>query len=294
VTDPRDAARGRELATSTLDRLKRIEVVPALPDILIRIWDLVARDDTSAKELAEVMSRDPGLTGAVLRLANSAYFGFPRKITTVTQAIVVLGFNTVQGLATGASVFRTLQTQAAGLDSRGFLQHSLVTAAAARKFASRRGVQRGGTAFAAGILHDLGKLVIAEYLNDCHQVIADRVGLGIPYEEAERAELGVTHQDVGAWFAGRWNLPGELAAAIRWHHEPEEGSEHLEMVAAVHLGDLTAHRIGANRSGRPQPPPLAPAALTMLDVTEEDLETVGRELTEQLENGHPADVPLGV
>ena len=89
MTDPRDAARGRELATATLDRLKRIEVVPALPDILIRIWDLVGRDDTSAKQLAEVMSRDPGLTGAVLRLANSAYFGFPRKITTVTQAIVV-------------------------------------------------------------------------------------------------------------------------------------------------------------------------------------------------------------
>lgn len=292
--DPREAARGRELATSTLDRLKRIEVVPALPDILIRIWDLVGRDDTSAKQLAEVMSRDPGLTGAVLRLANSAYFGFPRKITTVTQAIVVLGFNTVQGLATGASVFRTLQLGAAGLDPRGFLRHSLVTAAASRALASRRGAQRGGTAFAAGILHDLGKLVIAEFLNDSHQVIADRVGLGIPYEEAERAELGVTHQDVGAWFAGRWNLPGELAAAIRWHHEPEESREHSEMAAAVHLADLTAHRIGANRSGRPQPPPLASVALTMLDVTEDDLDAVGQDLLERLEDGHPADVPLGV
>ena len=283
----------RARAKETREKLERIPEIPTLPAVLIKIWDLTSKSETSASDLAKAMGSDPGLTGAVLRLANSAYFGFPRKVSTVTQAIVVLGFETVKSLATGASVFRALNARGGdGLDPRSFFHHSLVTAMAARVLVERSSPQKAGTAFSAGILHDLGKLVIAEFLPEACGPIHESLAAGRSLEEAETAALGMTHSEIGAWFTGRWNFPEELAATVRWHHEPAEPKEHREYVAAVHLGDIIAYRTGAPGTDRVAAPEPHAAALQELAVDETALEEIANVVAGMITDPRQAGLTL--
>jgi HD-like signal output (HDOD) protein len=290
-----DTPTREELASRTRARLEQIEDLPAMPDVLLTIWDLAPKEETSGKQLGEALAKDPGLSAAVLRLANSSYFGFPRKVTTVAQAIVILGFNTVMGLAAGASAFRALRTESGGgLDPKRFYRHSLAVAAAARILVTRKGAQLAGPAFAAGILHDLGELVVAEYLSEAMPAIESLALAGRPYEEAEREILGITHDEVGAWFAGRWNLPPELTTAIGWHHRPGEAPAHKELVAAVHLGDVVAYRVDAGRAGRIELPEPSAAASEILALTDTLCEEITERVGECVSNAGPAEVALGV
>ncbi len=260
-----------------------------LPSVLVHVWDLSTREDTSARDLGHAMSADPGLTGAILRLANSAYFGFPRKVSTVTQAIVVLGFETVKSLAMGASVFRAIRPgPGLGIDPNEFFRHCLMTGLGARMVMERSAPRIAGSAFSAGIVHDLGKLVIGEFLPEfATDAQNHREDLGEEDTSPEATELdilGMDHAQIGAWFAGRWSFPEDLTAAIRWHHQPEQANAYREYVAAVHLGDVIAHRTGAGGSGRPSLPLPSPAAWAILGLDEsvlEDLTEGAREMQKQ-------------
>jgi len=263
-----------ERAKRTRARLQSIGDIPTLPAVLVQVWDLTTRDNTSAADLGRVIGADPGLTGALLRLANSAYFGFPRKVATVTQAVVILGFDTVKSLAMGASVFRALRPESGRIDPAAFFHHSLVTAMAARFVMERRHPGRAAAAFSGGILHDLGKLVMVEFLSEAEARIRARIDAGEEPEAAEREELGLSHAEIGGWFAGAWNFPDELAAAVAWHHRPGQAPDHRDHVAAVHLGDVLAHRAGANGSGRPVPPEPDAAALAETGLDDTDLEAL--------------------
>jgi HD-like signal output (HDOD) protein len=269
------------LAERTQKRLESISDIPALPAVLARVWELTSKEDSSAADLGKAIGTDPGLTGAVLRLANSAYFGFPRKVSTVTQAIVILGFSTVKSLVAGASVFRSLKSSnAAGIDGGSFLRHSLAVAMGSRILVEQRAPQKAGTAFACGILHDVGKLVIAEFLGDAMQRIAERVRDGEPRDVAETAVLGLTHSDIGSWFATRWNFPEELTSAVRWHHHPAEATVHREFVASVHVADVLAHRHGVGADVVREDPTLDERALAILGITGADCARAAAAMTE--------------
>ena len=283
----------QDLAGETRARLESIGEIPSLPTVLSRVWELTAKDDTSASDLATAISADPGLTGAVLRLANSAYFGFPRKVSTVTQAIVILGFSTVKSLVAGASVFRALGTGGrGGIDGGAFLSHSLAVAMASRVLIERRAPQKSGTAFACGILHDLGKLVIAEFLGDAPSEIAQHVRQGMALEEAEVAVLGLSHAEIGSWFATRWNFPEELACAVRWHHRPGDAAMHRDFVAAVHVGDALAHRHGIAADRVREDAAIADEALHVLGIDAGVLEHVSGVLAEAAHDGAAAGLSL--
>jgi HD-like signal output (HDOD) protein len=263
--------------------------------VLLQVWEITARTDASAADLARAIEADPGLTGAILRLANSAYFGFPRKVGSVKQAIVVLGFETVRSLATGASVFRAFGNgDRPGVDAATFFRHSLVTAMGTRLLTERRWPQLASSAFCAGVLHDLGKLVIAEFLPEAEPGIRERTDAGETLEAAEEAVLGMSHAEIGAWFAGRWNFPAELAMAIRWHHEPAAAEEHERFAAAVHLADLLAHRAGAGGSGRPEPPEPDGFALAALGLEAESIEEWTGRIAALVTEAPSAEVTLGV
>jgi HD-like signal output (HDOD) protein len=290
-----DKARSpEELAERTRARLQSIGDIPTLPPVLMQVWDLTTKDDTSAADLGRVIGADPGLTGALLRLANSAYFGFPRKVATVTQAVVILGFDTVKSLAMGASVFRALRSDSGRIDPGAFFHHSLMAAMASRLVMERRHPARAATAFSGGILHDIGKLVVAEFLPEAARRIAGRIETGGTPEDAERGELGLTHAEIGGWFAGAWNFPEELAAAVQWHHRPAEAPSHRDYVSAVHLGDVLAHRAGATGSGRPTPPEPDASAQAELGLDGTDLEALLERVRETEVGVGTARATLGV
>jgi len=291
MSDPVD--RAAERARETLRTLESIDQIPTLPAVLVQVWDLTRRESTSAADLGRALSADPGLVGSVLRLANSAYFGFPRKVSTVTQAIVVLGFETVKSLALGASVFGVLARKSGWLDTDRFFRHGLATGMGARLLVERHAPQNGGAAFCGGVLHDLGKLVLAEFLPDCWRRLETGLRQGMPYEEAERAAAGLTHGEIGLWFAERWNFPAELATAVRWHHRPDEAPDGAEYAAAVHLADIVAHRCDVSGDARPVLPEPAPGALARYGLTEETLEALTREVRELMADAGTSATILG-
>lgn len=292
--EKREGKSPEQLAERTRKRLASIGDIPALPPVLVQVWDLTSQENTSAKDLGRVIGADPGLTGALLRLANSAYFGFPRKVGTVTQAVVVLGFDTVKSLAMGASVFRALRSESDAIDPAAFFHHSLMTGLASRLVMQRRNPSLAATAFSGGVLHDLGKLVIAEFLSDALPGIRERRAEGLAPEDAERAVLGMNHAEIGGWFAGNWNFPEPLAAAVSWHHAPGEAPDHGDYAAAVHLGDVLAHRAGAAGSGRTEPPAPDEAALAATGLDETTLSALLERVMETQVGAGTARATLGV
>lgn len=284
----------RERADRTLRRLDDITEIPTLPPVLLQIWDLTAQSGTSAEQLARAMSGDPGLTGAILRLANSAYFGFPRKVATVKQAIVVLGFDTVRSLATGASVFRAFG-RAESIDAEQFFRHCLITAMGARMLLQEQWPPLAGTGFCSGVLHDLGKLVMAEFLPDSAAELARVRADHDTLAAAEDAVLGLSHAEVGAWFAVKWNFPDELAAAIRWHHEPAGAEpEYRRFAAAVQVADVLAHRAGAGGPDEPDVPEVDPEALQILGISADSLEEWTNQVLALSSEAPSARATLGV
>ena len=245
----RDDAR-RDALFRDLGRLKDL---PPAPQTLSAIWNALGQGSSSASSVADVLQRDTALSAKVLRLANSAYFALPRPATEVRTACVLLGFDTIRAMAVGVAALDALSAKVGrGLDLEAFWRHSLGVATAAQSLARQAGMEGAGTAFCAGILHDVGKLVLATLAPDRYAVLdgpapADRA--------AEIAAFGADHAEVGSWLGTRWHLADELVTAIRTHHLPP--AQMSRWGAVVHLADAIAHGAAAVAAGATSEPPAA-------------------------------------
>ena len=239
---------------------ERIIGLSALPTIVTQLIALVGDPRSSARQVARLISTDQALTAKILRVANSAFYGFPRKIATVQLAIVVLGFNAVKNLALSVTVLKRFSagTDHRLFDRQRFWEHAIGCGVAARMLAKRFG-GRDGEAFVAGILHDIGKLILIEY---AHDEFTDALELAeqedIPIGQAEEEVLGVTHAEVGGWLAERWNLPEPLAHSISAHHNPFALEEPDDLVLITHMADALVRFNSIGHSGDGQAPTLDP------------------------------------
>ncbi|MBK8190338.1 MAG: HDOD domain-containing protein [Vampirovibrionales bacterium] len=217
----------------SLDKaLKRIRDIPSLPDVVNRTLEVMANPTAPASEIARLISYDPGLTSKVLRIVNSAAYGFQRQISSVQHGIMILGFNTVRGLVLSASIFKMFETidDERGLDHRGFWEHSMAVAMAARLIAKRFRLSGMDDAFSAGLLHDIGKMALDVYFqNEYRQVLQmakanKRPCHGDAFLEVEQRYLGTDHCQVGEALANKWRLPVTITAVIAHHHHPEQAT----------------------------------------------------------------------
>lgn len=233
----------------TLDRIQLRRVtedlvaLPTLPLVASRLLEAIANPETSSEEVARIISLDPALTARTLKLANSDFYGFPRKVGSVDLAVVVLGANTVRDLVLSAAVFQTIG--AAGSELTALWNHAMACGVAARVLADRTGYRLAGEAYAAGVLHDVGKVALRQSYPDRFEAIvklAREQRLSIA--EAERGVLGSDHAEVGGWLAERWGLPADLVEAIACHHRPERAVVNPELSTLVHLANSLAERIG--------------------------------------------------
>jgi len=229
-----------------------VEKMPAFPKSVQQVLSMTADINCSQKELVEVIKRDPVFTLKILRLVNSPYFGLSREITSIHHASVYLGLNTLKNVALGlAAVGSMPRTNKAGLDMGGFWLHSLAVAAATRMLGAMLGVSREEVAeyFAAGLLHDIGRVVFALYMPDDFKKVQDRLAEpGTSLCEEERTIIGATHSDIGALLAEKWNLPMDLRDAIARHHNPEQG-EPSQLVDCVYVGDLISKKFAYGAGG---------------------------------------------
>jgi putative nucleotidyltransferase with HDIG domain len=231
------------------DRIDAIEDVGTLPQVMARILAIVEDDSSTALDLASEISRDQALTMRVLRAVNSAYYGFQRQILTVPEAVVILGFNEVERLSLAIAVINTLGMDRENVKSlRLMWRHSMACSVAGtifeQRFAAKMPEVRG--AHVAGLIHDIGKAVIAQHIPEAVPVIAMRIQEdGLSAAEAEREVLGgYSHCEIGAWMAEKWGLPEPLVESILLHHTTEEVPPEKVLVHATHAIDEICNSLG--------------------------------------------------
>ncbi len=239
--------------------VQKITDLPALPTMLATLNRLMADPRTSADTLGKALSTDPALVSKVLKLVNSAFYGFPGRIGTISQAVIILGFSSIRNLVLTTSIMQMFGTkgQKQGFDVEAFWKHSLQTAGLARQLALEKGQAYIEEAFIGGLLHDMGRMVLSQKLPaEFEKVMTAASKTGVRLRQAEQVILGTTHSEVGAWLAQKWNLPAPLIDVIQFHHAPQnaptreapngrESADHL--VELVHICDELSDHISEGK-----------------------------------------------
>ena len=235
-----DAASPSPLTLPTV--LADLGLLPALSEVVMDLLNYLEHPDVDGNQVAQKIARDPGLCAKLLSVANSSFYGLQGQVETISDALVVLGLRAVRTLVTATAVVSHLQALA-GRQQRAFWVHSAGTALCARALARRVGTN-AEAAFTAGLLHDLGRLILAARFADQYRAVVDyRVEHDIYVIEAEHQVLGFDHTEVGAALAQRWKFPVDTVAAIACHHTPTDqpaGS----LAGLIHVADAMAHALG--------------------------------------------------
>jgi HD-like signal output (HDOD) protein len=268
--------------------IEQIDSLPALPSIVTKLIQVVNSPDSSAEDAASLIERDPALTTKMLRLANSAFYGIPRSISSVSSAVVILGFNTIRSLVLSASVMKMFSNnKEQALDKERFWQHSIVCALAAkiivRHFINVR-MMDPESAFCAGILHDIGKLIFNEFVGDDYKTACEyAVKSKIPLLEAERIVLGIDHAQIGRILADKWALPLDLEYSLVFHHAPYEADKLTDLVTTVHMADILTHKAGMDLWAEEVHVQEWAESKKMLRITDNDLKKIMETLEESIE-----------
>ena len=262
----------------------RIDSLPTLPTVVARINQLIDDPTASAGDINEVISHDLALSAKILKLVNSAFYGFPRRISSMTHAVVILGFNTVRNIALSAFVFDAFDTRALPFGHRNFWIHSVGVGVAADSLAVRSGMPVSDDAFVGGLLHDVGKVVMHQFLPAEFAAVLERAKRqDITFLEAELAEGQAGHAEVGALLMENWKLPERLVATLRYHHRPEEAPDaHRQIAAVAHAADVLARAILVGSGGDGKIPALSEAAWAALKVSEADLPELLAEISTEI------------
>lgn len=229
------------------DIVKKVHDLPALPQVTFQVIKMADDPNSTAQDINAVITKDQSLTAKVLRLANSAFYGFPRRISTVTEATILLGFNTIKSIVMAASVSEVMTREVSGyaLASGELWRHSQAAAIAARLLARRAKYPNPDVAYTGALLHDIGKVVLNSYLKDSYREVVSLIEEGVlSFPDAEREVLGFTHAEIGARVAENWNLPEELVESIAYHHSPELSKKNQKLTYLVHIADATCLMMG--------------------------------------------------
>lgn len=268
---------------SITDVINSIRDLPALPAVVIDLLSSLDQKDTGARALAENISQDQALTAKTLRLANSSFYGMQRKVTTIQQAIAILGFNSVRTMVTAAGIIGNFSSNdQASFNYRAFWRHSIASALCAKALARHAQVNQD-QAFMVGLLHDIGRLVLVTHsLSLYEQVLAHRETHDCYLLEAERTVLSIDHASVGRALAEHWKFPPALHKAIESHHDPEL-QELGSLTSIVHVADVIAHALDLSGDDDDLVPPLSAAAWKSLKLDRDVLNQVFRETETQFE-----------
>lgn len=211
-----------------------------LPPSRLELLRILQDPDASTAVLTRAIECDPALTANVLRLANSAYFGFARSVASVADAVWRLGTRNLRQLVL-ATAISPLQKQAVkgyDLPPGDMLKHSLAVAVGAETLGRLLGTPACDHLFTAGILHDIGKIALGTFVElDAAPILDLATTEALPFVEAERRILGIDHAELGAFLADKWNLPADVVEIVRWHHEPEKFEGRNPAGELVHLAD---------------------------------------------------------
>ena len=260
----------------------------ALPGIVNQALEALSNPNVSYSYVAEIIGKDTALSAKLLKLVNSALYAFPDSVDTISRAVTVVGANRLTSLALGVSlinIFDSIPREV--LDMRSFWKHSLACGVLARLLAVTAGHPNVERCFVAGLLHDLGRLVM---LKNHTPHVAQAVALASredkPLHVAERELWGFDHAELGGKLLAAWKFPSSLERGVAEHHHPEGVAIHQD-AALVHVADIMAHALAMGQSGSPLAPPLSPAAWDCLNIPRSALGAAAAQAERQLDDiGH--------
>ena len=242
-----------------------IRKLPSLPEIATKLMEVVNSPDTSADDAASLIEKDPALTSTVLRMANSAFYGMPRTISSVSSAVVILGFNTIQSIVLSAYILKVFSSKGRveKFNHQRFWRHSILCAIGAKLIAKQ-------------LMHTL---MPQEYLKACQHAVENKISL----VRAEKEVMGITHTEIGTIISDKWALPLDLEYALVYHHNPMESDKSLNFVTTVHCADQIAHKAGADLWDNEEIEPEWESACSTLGFDEDDYNTCLDELKSNID-----------
>lgn len=253
------------------------KTLPTLPGVINKLNSLSDNDKASVQEMAKIVSSDQVLSARILRLANSPSYGFYR-VSTISNAMILLGVNVVKSLALSSSIFAIMEKNSVGL-----WEHSLGVGVAANLLARRLKLPECEEIATAGLLHDIGKVIIslkcAEAEKEILRLAHDRK---IYIQEAEREIIDTDHSEVGGWLAKSWFLPDKLSEPVTFHHDVAKSVNHRVKTSVVHIADVLIKASGFGNSGDRYVPKIQQVAWDALELNEQALSDVVEEIEDKL------------
>jgi len=265
--------------------IAEIKNLSATPVVLAALMHTLSDPRSSAKDVAEIIAADPGLTTKLLRVANSAYYGAKGEVSTPSRAVALIGYSEVRAVCCVMAVAAMLPSgkPLPHFDRGEFWKHSLAAGLAARLLAERAGITDPELAFVSGLLHDMGKLVFQQHANaQFSRALTEAHERHLELRKAEGIHLGVDHARLGRWIAQHWQLPAPIACAIGRHHDPLPGAQEFPATAVAHAGNVVALVCGHGSSGEPSVPTMDDAVRQALRLHNKDQGFLQQELSAQM------------
>ncbi|HTX99612.1 MAG TPA: HDOD domain-containing protein [Bacteroidota bacterium] len=268
---------------SPRDLLRGYVEISSLPMIHLRLDEAINNPRKSMADIAKIIREDPGLTARLLRIVNSAFYNFPSRVETISQAVTIIGTQQLGALALATSVmqmFKGLPEGFVSMDS--FWRHCVGCGLAARVLATLRRETNAERHFVAGVLHDIGRLVMFTKAADATREALTRArdAQQLLYEE-ERETFGFTHAVVGGVLLQTWKLPASLEEVVMFHHNPKAATKYPVETAIVHVADIIAHAMELGGNGEQYVPPLDSEAWDKLGLPASALLTVMEQVERQ-------------
>ena len=276
--------------------LQSVDDLVTLPDVCFLINEMADNPLSTAADMAKLIGRDPNLVAQLLRIANSPYYGFPSKVETIPRAITVIGTQDLKDLVLSASIINVFNADENDLiDLEKYWSHALFTGIVARQLGSKTSakVLCKERLFVAGLLHDIGQLVMSVKIPELMSIMVQRGHKKAePFFETERLIFDIGHAEIGAELMNKWHLPASLQAVAKYHHEPEKADDFLLEVSIIHISDALAHLANVSGLGVKEKIKISPVAWKTTGLTKDAIVSAVDMAKLEFEKSISAFIPL--
>ncbi len=274
----------KNLQSDIREKIKSTEIkLPELPSIVAELNEAVADPLASANDVAEVVNKSPSLTALLLKMANSAFYGFPSKIDNISRAVTLIGFKQIASLALGVSIMHSFKDiPKAIIDMEVFLKHSLACGLISRILSAYMNIRQTEQMFVSGLLHDIGRLILYKDFPDESKLFFK---LAMESDKSlyiiECSHIGCSHAHIGKNLLKTWKLPVALENNVVFHHRPSDAPDQKK-ATIIHLADIIANGLGLGSSGERFIPQMDYKALENIDMPAKIFNTVAKQAVHQL------------
>lgn len=272
-------------AREILSKIDRLDVkLPEVPSLVFELNEIIADPMSSAGDIAQVVNKSPSLTATLLKIVNSAFYGFRSKIDSISRAVMMIGSKEVSNLALGITIMETFRDiPKTVMDVATFLEHNLAVAIVGRILAAHSNIPNTEQLFVSGMLHDIGRLVLCKYFPKfAVMTFADATLSKRPLMVVEKELLGCTHVHLGKKLLQKWKLPYALENNVYYHHNPS-ASPSPEMAVTLQMADMIVHGLGVGNSGESIVPSFDTKAWERLKLPVGAFQPLIKQATNQLE-----------